>query len=156
MCQSVKEAMIGPDNGLSPIRLQAMIWTNAGIMLIWPLWMNFSTWVQFESSNVICKISAILSWSHYSHIENPSWVPVRNEVHPSEFVFQKSRVMASDFCGIQTHEGEVHSARSSIIDSISFTMFFPVTASQRHGISLSNHRKSQSETGNHSWVWKKS
>ena len=33
---------IGSDNGLSPGRRQAIIWTNAGILLIGPLWTNFS------------------------------------------------------------------------------------------------------------------
>ena len=28
------------DNGLSPVRRQAIIWTNAGILLIWPLGRN--------------------------------------------------------------------------------------------------------------------
>ena len=46
------------------------------------------------------------------------------EIHPSEFVFQKSRGIVSDFCGIQTHEGELCSAPAPIIDSISLTMFF--------------------------------
>ena len=32
----------GSDNGLSPGRRQAIIWTNAGILLIGPLWTNFS------------------------------------------------------------------------------------------------------------------
>ena len=35
-------AIIGSDNGLSPGRRQAIIWTNAGILLIWPLGTNFS------------------------------------------------------------------------------------------------------------------
>ena len=35
-------------------------------------------------------------------IENPSWAPLRNGAHLSEFVFQKSQAMASDFCGIRT------------------------------------------------------
>ena len=34
--------IIGSDNGLSPGRRQAIIWTNAGILLIGPLGMNFS------------------------------------------------------------------------------------------------------------------
>ena len=34
--------IIGSDNGLSPDRRQAIIWTNAGILLIGPLWTNFS------------------------------------------------------------------------------------------------------------------
>ena len=33
---------IGSDNGLSPCRRQAIIWTNAGILLIGPLGTNFS------------------------------------------------------------------------------------------------------------------
>ena len=32
-----KLTIIGSDNGLSPDRLQAIIWTNAGIMLICPV-----------------------------------------------------------------------------------------------------------------------
>ena len=35
-------SIIGSDNGLSPSRLQAIIWTNAGILSIWPLGTNFS------------------------------------------------------------------------------------------------------------------
>ena len=33
--------IIGSDNGLSPGRRQAIVWTNAGIVLIWPLGTNF-------------------------------------------------------------------------------------------------------------------
>ena len=34
--------IIGPDNGLSPCRRQAIIWTNAGILLIGPLGTNLN------------------------------------------------------------------------------------------------------------------
>ena len=37
-----KLTIIGSDNGLSPERCQAIIWTNAGILLIGPLGTNFS------------------------------------------------------------------------------------------------------------------
>ena len=37
-----KISIIGSDNGLSPGRRQAIIWTNAGILLIGPLGTNFS------------------------------------------------------------------------------------------------------------------
>ena len=37
-----KIIIIGSDNGLSPNRRQAIIWTNAGILLIGPLGTNFS------------------------------------------------------------------------------------------------------------------
>ena len=35
-----KFTIIGSDNGLAPGRRQAIIWTNAGILLIWPLGTN--------------------------------------------------------------------------------------------------------------------
>ena len=38
----VKLTIIGSDNGLSPGRRQAIIWTNAGILLIGPLGTNFN------------------------------------------------------------------------------------------------------------------
>ena len=37
-----KLTIIGSDNDLSPGRRQAIIWTNAGILLIWPLGTNFN------------------------------------------------------------------------------------------------------------------
>ena len=37
-----KLTIIGSDNGLSPERRQAMIWTSAGLLLIGPLGTNFS------------------------------------------------------------------------------------------------------------------
>ena len=37
-----KLTIIGSDNGLSPDRRQAIIWTNAGLLLIGPLGTNFS------------------------------------------------------------------------------------------------------------------
>ena len=39
---SSKLAIIGSDNGLSPVRRQAIIWTSAGILLICLLGTNFS------------------------------------------------------------------------------------------------------------------
>ena len=38
----IELSIIGSDNGLSPGRRQAIIWTNAGILLIGPLGTNFS------------------------------------------------------------------------------------------------------------------
>ena len=37
-----KVTIIGSNNGLLPGRRQTIIWTNAGILLIWPLGTNFS------------------------------------------------------------------------------------------------------------------
>ena len=66
--------IIGSDNGLSPDRRQAIIWTNAGILLIGPLGTNFSEILiknyniffqenAFES--VVCEVAAILSRPQY-------------------------------------------------------------------------------------------
>ena len=41
ICASIV-TIIGSDNGLSPGRRQAIIWTNAGILLIGPLGTNFN------------------------------------------------------------------------------------------------------------------
>ena len=40
-----KLTIIGSDNGLSPGRRQAIIWTNAGILLLWTIGTNFSQFV---------------------------------------------------------------------------------------------------------------
>ena len=65
-----KQTIIGSDNGLSPSRHQAIIWTNAGILLIQTSGTNFSEIVseiptfsfkKNASENVICKTAAILS-----------------------------------------------------------------------------------------------
>ena len=54
------------DNGLSPGRRQAIIWTNAGILLIWPVGKNFSeilieihTFSFKKTSNNVWKLAAI-------------------------------------------------------------------------------------------------
>ena len=51
--------IIGSDNGLSPGRRQAIIWTNAGILLIWTLGTNASDSLaefnHFHSSKYIWK-----------------------------------------------------------------------------------------------------
>ena len=65
-----KLTIIGSDNGLSPDRRQAIIWTNAGILLIGPLGTNFSeilieiqTFFIEENTfeNVVCEMLFISS-----------------------------------------------------------------------------------------------
>ena len=73
------QTTIGSDNGLLPGWLQAIIWTNAGILLIWPLGTNCSEIFIGHSNiliqenafeNVVCKMLAIwpqpqcVKWSH--------------------------------------------------------------------------------------------
>ena len=49
--------IIGSDNGLSPDRRQAIIWTNAGILLIGPLGTNFSE-ILIENYNIFFQENA--------------------------------------------------------------------------------------------------
>ena len=68
-----KVIIIGSDDGLSPGWHQAIIWTNAGILLIEPLGINFSeilieintfSFIQENSfKNVVWNMAAILSKS---------------------------------------------------------------------------------------------
>ena len=110
--------------------------------------------IQRHRWDIVKEASASKPW-WWMDIENPSWAPVHG-VHPSEFVFQKSRAIASDFCGIQTHEGELYSTRRPWSTLLLLQwFFFHVITSQKHWKSLSNRRKSRSEAGNHSWEWKK-
>ena len=55
--------IIGSDNGLSPGRRQAIIWTNDRILLIGPLGTNFSDIFIVENvlENVVCEMESILS-----------------------------------------------------------------------------------------------
>ena len=66
-----KLTIIGSDNGLSPGRNQAIIWTNAGTLLIRPLGTNFSeilikihafSFKKMQIENAVCEMAAILTW----------------------------------------------------------------------------------------------
>ena len=81
-----KPTTIGLDNGLSPGRHQAIIWTNAGIFLIGPLGTNLSEILSkihtFSLKKMHWKMAAILSQPQSVNIEfgvelttwcNPCW-----------------------------------------------------------------------------------
>ena len=48
----------GSDNGLSPVRRQAIIWSNAGILLNWTLGTNFSEIDTFSFKQMRLKMSS--------------------------------------------------------------------------------------------------
>ena len=62
--------IIGSDNGLAPRRRQAIIWTNAGILLIRPLGTNFSEIVfrnqTFSFKKMHLKLSSAKWWPFVS------------------------------------------------------------------------------------------
>ena len=75
-----KTTIIGSDNGLAPTRRQAIIWTNAGILLIGTLgkklqWnftrMSFILIQENAYENVVWKMAAILSRPRCVKIYNP-------------------------------------------------------------------------------------
>ena len=70
-----KLTIVGSDNGLSPGRRQAIIWTNDGILSIGPLrnkpqWnINQNSYISIQENafeNIVCEMAAILS--------RPQWV----------------------------------------------------------------------------------
>ena len=81
--------------------------------------------------------------------------PRAEQISP-EFVFQKSQAIASDFCGIHTHKGELRSTWAPLYQFYFLNNgFFCDNFTKNIKKSLLNHRKSWSEARNHSWVWKK-
>ena len=71
-----KLTIIGSDNGLSPDRRQAIIWTNAGLLLIGPLGTNFS--------EILIGIQTFSSEFKHFHSRKCIWkCRLRNGVHLS-------------------------------------------------------------------------
>ena len=62
-----KLTIIGSDNGLSPARRQAIIWTNAGILLIRPLGTNFS--------EILIEIQSFSFWKSRLKVSSGKWRP---------------------------------------------------------------------------------
>ena len=85
-----KSTITGSDNGLSPDRRQAIIWTNAGILLIGPLGTNFSENLMeiltFLFTKMRLKVSSAkwrpfcLSLNVLSHFMNKSLQPAEMHV----------------------------------------------------------------------------
>ena len=88
--------IIGSDNGLSPGRRQAIIWTNAGILLIGPLGTNFSEILvgihQLSFTKMHLKMSSakwrrfslglnVLTVRHYAHGPRTRYVDCRLRMH---------------------------------------------------------------------------
>ena len=70
-----KITIIGSDNGLSPGRRQAIIWTNAEILLITPLGTNFSEIIIRVQTFSFKKMELRMSSAKWRHIlARPQWV----------------------------------------------------------------------------------
>ena len=86
-----KLAIIASDNGLSPGRRQAIMWTNAGILFIRTLGTNFSEIFKRNSlifiqenafENVVCEMASISS--------RPQWVKPPHELDHHSIVIKFS------------------------------------------------------------------
>ena len=83
----VKLTIIGWDNGLSPGRRQAIIWTNAGILLIGPLGTNFTEILigiqTFSFKKMHLKMSSA-KWRPFSpglNVLNNNWLDGTVHLH---------------------------------------------------------------------------
>ena len=92
-----KLTVIGSDNGMSPDRRQAIIWTNAEILLIGPFGTKFNRnsniFVQenaFES--VVCEMAAISSRPQCVKISTISTTPMVAQSAPHQWVHYGSVV----------------------------------------------------------------
>ena len=85
---------IGSDNGLSPVRCQAIIWTNAGILLNGPLWTNFIEILieipTFPFKKMCLKVSSA-KWRPFclglNVLSNPRWWSL-NALNKKHIIYQ--------------------------------------------------------------------
>ena len=91
--------IIGSDNGLSPVRCQAIIWTNAGILLGGPFGTNFSEFligIQTFSFRKLHLKTSSAKWrlfclglnelKSYSYLQDFVFVTAASENHLAEFL----------------------------------------------------------------------
>ena len=72
---------IGLDNGLSPDRHQAIIWTNAGILLIEPLGTNFS--------EILIEVLKISFKKMHLKVSSAKWRPFCLGLNVLKFLLQR-------------------------------------------------------------------
>ena len=116
--------IIGSDNSLSPGRRQAIIWTNARILLIGPLGTNFSEILVETFSpqknafkSVVCEMAAILSRPQYVNkdyvVSLHSCCPGRGlDVSCSTSQSMREYLGASGCLSPTTHYRDTHTAYS--------------------------------------------
>ena len=110
-----KLTIIGSDNGLSPGRRQAIIWTNTGILLIEPLGTNFSgnliEILTFSFTNMRLKMSSA-KW-------RPFWLGLNGSRY---CMYQHDLSMLDTYGDTPTHCILTHRGRDKM-DAISQTPF---------------------------------
>ena len=89
-----KLTTIGSDNGLSPGRRQAIIWTNDGILLIGPQGTNFNE-ISIEIHTFLFKKFVNVFWKMASILSRPQCV---NEIFAGDGI--------SDGCAVSTKQAK--------------------------------------------------
>ena len=85
-----KLTIIGSDNGLSPGRCQAIIWTNAGILLIQPLGTNLSEILIGIQTFLFKKCTWKCRLPNGVHLSWPQCVNDRTDRNINEWVYYKT------------------------------------------------------------------
>ena len=112
-----KLTIIGSDNGLVPGRRQAIIWTNAGILLIEPLGRN--------SSEILIAIQTFSFKKTYLKISSAKWHPFCLGLNVLIFFFNIFRIMTT----LQPQQNGHHSAD----DNLKCTFFNTLRLRQNGG-----------------------
>ena len=100
ICAS-KLSILGSNNGLSPGRCQAIIWTNAGMLLIWPFGTNIS--------EILIEIHTFSFNKMYLKMSSAKW---RSFCASSSMCFKPTAVTARDEPGGGGRSGGRSSGRS--------------------------------------------
>ena len=84
-----KLTIIGSHNGLSPGRRQAIIWTNAGILLIWTFGTNFSE-ISSESYTFSCPtvLRPAMGTAFIMEFHNQGFVSIKHSLTVSVYLIQ--------------------------------------------------------------------
>ena len=97
---SVNRVSIVSDNGLLPIRHQAILWTNAGVLSIGPIRTNFSEILikikifihKNASENIVCEMVAILSRGNWINMLTPDVKPSPKQILLKTFWTTKNKL----------------------------------------------------------------
>ena len=121
--------IIGSNNGLSPERRQAIIWPNAGILLIGPLWTNLKseinemkneneTLIKIYTSS-LTKIHLKMSFGKRGHFVLASMCKDINCSLPMWMGYWVSLGLRFDVCYLYVQKA----TRNSFVDVINFIRF---------------------------------
>ena len=126
--------IIGSDNGLSPGRWQAIIWTNAGILLIGPLWTNFS--------EILIEIQSFSFKKMHLKLSSAKWRPLCLSLNVLSPPLQPRKQVL--FAEVQ-HWADYNSAICLSVGSILDNLFIEVKLCWNTYCQISNIRHIQTQ-----------